>query len=342
VVVQKSRSRDDLIDCIKGACLCVMTFDHFPWNPVARFTYQPFGFFSCAEVFVFLAGYISGWTGRRFLKRTGTLFLVHGFIMIVGLTSALLAAVRHQQFGARAPNAVATYTARALFLAGKGDILDLYIVLLPSVPFVLWCLRRVSSRWVLAGSFALWIAAQAPAIQPWRDQWTYFDPLAWQFLFVLGVVLGNARGARIARTAMWACVAAATAIFVVRHTTGAPAYLVELRDIAPLRLVSFVVFLFPAGVLLRRMPNIRLPAFALLGRHSLAVFTYHLVLVGAPFVRNMRPGPFAPIAAIALVATLWIPALIADARRFSVSGILAVASMMSPRLNSRDNTLGIG
>jgi hypothetical protein len=72
------------------------------------------------------------------------------------------------------------------------DILPLYILLLMFFPLILYLMRI--SRWLALGASALLYAGtlafnlSLPAY-PIDSEW-YFNPLAWQFLFTLGAVLG--------------------------------------------------------------------------------------------------------------------------------------------------------
>src|SRR5262249_48615311 len=65
-----ARGRDAVIDGLRGLMVLVMAVDHFG-GPLTRFTFQPFGFASAAEGFVFLAGLVSGLVYTRFLEAPG-------------------------------------------------------------------------------------------------------------------------------------------------------------------------------------------------------------------------------------------------------------------------------
>jgi hypothetical protein len=77
------------------------------------------------------------------------------------------------------------------------DILPVYIVLLASFPLILWLLRRGTLIAVLP-ALALYAAVQIFGLSlhgyPENQVW-YFNPLAWQLLFVIGAACGFARAA---------------------------------------------------------------------------------------------------------------------------------------------------
>jgi hypothetical protein len=73
------------------------------------------------------------------------------------------------------------------------DVLPLYIVVLATLPLYLWALPRWPLR-VLAVSLAIygvaWFGGVNLPAWPSEHGW-YFNPVAWQFLFVLGAVAGS-------------------------------------------------------------------------------------------------------------------------------------------------------
>ena len=75
------------------------------------------------------------------------------------------------------------------------DILPLYIVLLAAFPLILIGLR-LSPLLVLIPSFACYLVVQISGLSvpayPEGHVW-FFNPLAWQFLFVIGAILGFGR-----------------------------------------------------------------------------------------------------------------------------------------------------
>ena len=69
------------------------------------------------------------------------------------------------------------------------DILPLYIILVIMFP-VAWALMRISTFLALGASFSLWLLVNVTGMSfanyPEGTTW-FFNPLAWQFLFVAGM-----------------------------------------------------------------------------------------------------------------------------------------------------------
>jgi hypothetical protein len=182
------------------------------------------------------------------------------------------------------------------------DILPLYIVLLVVFPAVLFALRRLLLV-VLAASLALYIVVQVADLSvpayPSGREW-YFNPLAWQFLFVVGAALGLEKD-RVARLSRWnpaplvlAVIIVATALIVRLSWTlhglydpipgifMASLWPVNKTDLSPVRLAPFfaavwlVAALIPAGA--RGLRSWLATPLVLCGRHSLEIFCLGILL----------------------------------------------------------------
>ena len=138
------------------------------------------------------------------------------------------------------------------------DILPMYIVLLLIFPAVLLGLRR---HWVLvlAPSAALYVVVQIfdVSVTAYPEGHWYFNPLAWQFLFVSGAVLAHLNAerrdfARLLRVVYPVAAVVFVAALIVRvsldlsHIVGAgPALLLKQLwpapkdDLSPVRLIPF-------------------------------------------------------------------------------------------------------
>jgi hypothetical protein len=146
----------------------------------------------------------------------------------------------------------------------------MYIVLLLIFPAVLLGLRR---HWVLvlAPSAALYIVVQIfnISVTAYPEGHWYFNPLAWQFLFVSGAVLAhlNAEGrdfTRLLRLAFPVAAAVFVTTLIVRvswtlHTLWDPVPALLLKqlwpaakdDLSPIRLIPFFALVVLVAVLVR-------------------------------------------------------------------------------------------
>src|SRR5215831_4998 len=181
---------------------------------------------------------------------------------------------------------------------------DDYVVLLGIFPLVLLPLRRHLALPVLVSAVIYLLTLHfgwQPHSYPDDEAW-YFNPLAWQFLFVIGATAGYAPYSRQALTmpSAWLAklaigITVAVAIIHISWTIhGAyeafPGLLLQelsplvddKANLAPLRLASFLALAVTAGHLVRR--NNRLlhtPVARLIircGQHSLQVFCLGVLL----------------------------------------------------------------
>jgi hypothetical protein len=210
--MQKSSSRLPELDFFRGLVLLFIVVDHIGGSILSRVTLHAYALCDAAEVFVFLGGFATATAyatlaarrteaaaRQRFLRRSFEIyraFLVTAGLML--LVSAVLIA-----FSVDAPNLTITdlddfmdaplSALRDILLFRRqpylASVLPMYAFFALSVPLVLPLARR-RPWWLLAGSLALWALAPSlngylPAVED--TQWD-FNPLAWQLLFVLGVL----------------------------------------------------------------------------------------------------------------------------------------------------------
>ncbi len=311
--------RDLRLDFFRGLALWFIFVNHIPGNQFAWLTSRNYGLSDASEVFVFISGYTSalvyakvyarqGWglAAARVLDRCWTLYLTYIFLFIA-FTAQVAYTTRAfdnplfaEEMGIAsffADPAVALAQALLLkFRPANLDILPLYIVLLLAVPLLLPVLVRRPLA-LLAGSAVLYVLTRhfgwnLPT-HPEGGEW-FFNPFAWQFLFVLGATLQRfpAASAALTRPRLAVVIVAATylaASFVLAlswqiASWGAymPPRLAEIlypiskTDLDPLRLVHF--FALSYLVLQVARPDsgwLRWRALApviLCGRQSLHVF----------------------------------------------------------------------
>ena len=216
---EPSTSRDLRLDFFRGLSLIFIFIDHIPENILSYGTLQAAAFFDAAEVFIFISGFTAALVyGRRLankgalyataqvLRRAWQLYVAHIFLFVLFVAEVSYTATAFKNPMYNEEMRVAGFLAephiaviKALLLEFQPaflDILPLYIVMLVIFPVILLGMQR---HWllVLAPSAILYLIVQifdisVPAY-PEGHSW-YFNPLAWQFLFVAGAVLGNRTG----------------------------------------------------------------------------------------------------------------------------------------------------
>jgi len=205
-----NNGRDHRIDFFRGLALIFIFWDHIPGNPLANLTVRNIGFSDAAEIFVFLAGYAAvlaygkialrdGWlvASVRILRRAWVLYVVHIFLLVL-LMGIVFVANNHvetrdmiQEMGLyyflSNPQQALVDELLLRFKPNLMDPLPLYILLLLGLPLVLPAMLR-KVEYVVGLSVALYLLA--PMFQ-WNlaaqegGVW-FFNPLAWQLLFILG------------------------------------------------------------------------------------------------------------------------------------------------------------
>ena len=223
--------RDLRLDVFRGLCLVMIFINHVPGTVYENFTNRNFGLSDAAEGFVLMSGVAAGlayspmfrkapwWPGiGRVWARVWTLYLVHLFMMAWALAIASGAAlwlgtshglhVNEVQVFLREPLGFLVGVPLLTHQLGYVNILPMYAVMLFAASGMLWlALRR---PWALAGlSAALWFLTglfewNMPAF-PNPGGW-FFNPLAWQIIFVTGLLTGVAmrQGRRLVPVRAWA------------------------------------------------------------------------------------------------------------------------------------------
>lgn len=214
--------RDSRIDFLRGFFILSMCIDHLGfllqgvgYNTALKvYTYQSIGWSSAAEFFVFFSGYVIATvysrslatrgffrTQLRGLHRGWELYVRNGLIFLLVLafipwafpqSEGLMSFSRLQlapEYGDKVVLAFMRFEYFPAFL----EVLPLYMVLMAVAPAFLYLHMR--SRWVpILLSGMLWLAVQfMPALNFRTPGAWHFNPLAWQFVFFLGVWFAKER-----------------------------------------------------------------------------------------------------------------------------------------------------
>ena len=336
--------RDLRLDLFRGIALWLIFLDHIPENVVNWFTIRNYGFSDATEIFIFISGYTAAFVyGRamrergyliasaRILRRAWQIYVAHIFLFTIFMAEiAYVAATFDNPLYAEEMNIldflkqpdVTIFQALLLkFKPVNMDVLPLYIVLLllfpPALAMLMW-----RPALALAASALLYVLT-------WNFDWNlpaypngvwFFNPFAWQLLFVFGAwcALGGAK--RLApvlqsRTILAIAIAYLAFAFVITLTWYieplgrlVPNWLSEWMypiDKTNLDVLRFAHFLALAAVTVRFVPRdwpglkwpILQPAIRC-GQHSLEIFCLgvFLAFAGQFVISEYSGGPLIQIA----------------------------------------------
>jgi hypothetical protein len=211
-------NRDLRLDLFRGLANWLMFLGHVSTSVLAWFSFRNYGFSDGADLFVFISGYTSALVfGRRMLeggfvfgttrlvRRVWQIYVAHFLLFVIYLASVHFlsnsfdAPVFIDRFNV-APllNAPVETITQGLLLRYKPlnlDVLPLYVILMGAFPPLLWLMLR-HPNWGMLGSVLLYFAARQLGwnLPSYPSGVWYFNPFAWQLLFVLGawLALGGA------------------------------------------------------------------------------------------------------------------------------------------------------
>jgi hypothetical protein len=213
--------RDLRLDACRGLALWFIFLDHIPGNIFGWLTLRNYGFSDTTEVFFFVSGYTcmlayggalreQGWraTVTRALRRGWEIYVAFLLLLIAYLVA--VQAVGGGTFLDETNTAVffanpGTAIVRAVLMQYtpvNTDVLPTFVLLHLLFPGLLWLMTR-SASFTLTASFLLYLLVQAFSwnLPAWPSGEWFFNPLAWQLLFVFGAwYAGAGAGAGRLRT----------------------------------------------------------------------------------------------------------------------------------------------
>jgi hypothetical protein len=305
-------------DVLRGILLLMMIVNHSP-SSLRRFTDQPLGFFTTAECFVFVSAFLAGMLFRKRAEKLGFAaarsfslrrawriygahlvtvafaFTLGSFFLpaLPGITNLLDHYLMH-------PWAAILGSLVLLFRPPLMDILPMYILFSLQTPVVFWAARRWGWKPVLLFSFSIWLVAQTHvrdlllnAVQgsPFLELGP-FDLLAWQFLWVGGLFVGqrfqeNKSMLPVPHLLKPLFIFTAISFLGWRWISieggsdpSAHTWLLDKWHLGPLRLLNFAVSASVIATFLKYLNRWEAPlkAFLLIGRHMLPVFCSQICL----------------------------------------------------------------
>lgn len=215
-----STDRDLRLDLFRGLALWLIFLDHIPSNIVSWITIRNYGFSDAAEIFVFISGYTAAFvygralrergpivSGARILKRAWQVYVAHIFLFVIFMAQIAFVTAKFQnplfteEMGAfdfvQQPGVALLEALLLKFKPVYLDILPMYVVLLIALAPAIWLLDRAPYT-ALGLSVLLYLLAirldwNLPSYP--SGVW-FFNPLAWQLLFMIGAWCALGDGSR--------------------------------------------------------------------------------------------------------------------------------------------------
>jgi hypothetical protein len=214
-LIRHSATRDLRVDFFRGLALWWIYTDHIPGDVLSDYSLRNFAMCDATEVFVLLAGYGAGLsygmglgrngyisTGADVMKRAWTLYIAHIFLFVLftaQVTYSATALNRLNYLEETRLDVLGDDPYRSLlealllrFQPSLLNILPLYVVLLVFFAATIWMLRW--PRVLFGCSLAIYLLVRITGfnLDAWDGGGWFFDPFAWQFLFIIGVLLACA------------------------------------------------------------------------------------------------------------------------------------------------------
>lgn len=341
-------NRDIRVDFFRGFALYCIFIGHIPDHSLWVLTIQVLGPSDSTESFIFLAGYSAaiaygrsydrfGWpyAATAVLLRVWTLYVVHIFMFVAFVAQVSWSATRFANpayideinIGAflEEPHVAVLDALSLRFQPAFMDILPLYIVVLLLFALMLPLLKRPATLLAISGGLYLLVRLTRFNLTTAQGEW-FFNPLAWQLLFVGGAavaVMPEETRAALRRAGKVllpiAFVIAAAGLFISAVWRIPAVYAAIPEDLAsviytaidksglhPARLLHFMSIAYIVSWLVPRgaawlTSRAALP-FTLAGQHGLVVFSLGVFLsfLGRLVMQEWASG-FPTQLAIALV-----------------------------------------
>jgi hypothetical protein len=319
--------RELRLDLFRGIALWLIFVDHLPPNILTWFTIRNYGFSDATEIFIFISGYTAAFVysramrdrgfvvaSARIFKRVWQIYVAHVFLFTIYLAEISYIATRFEnplyaeEMGIldflKQPDVTIVQALLLKFRPVNMDVLPLYIVLMMFLPLILWLMQRRTDvtlalsvlLYAVTWEFDLYLPAYP------NGTW-FFNPFAWQLLFVFGAwcALGGARRMQrilSSRVTLGLCIAYLVFAFCVTLTWHVPRlnvfmprwleswmYPINKTDLDVLR---FAHFLALAAVTVHFIhadwPSLKsrwLRPVILCGQHSLEIFCLGVFLAFA-------------------------------------------------------------
>jgi hypothetical protein len=313
--------RDLRLDACRGLALWFTFVDHIPNSSLDWLTLRNYGFSDASEVFVFVSGYTcmlayggasreQGWptTVARALRRGWEIYAAFLLLLIAYFALVWLVGGGHRYLDEtntriffENPGPAIVHAAVMQYVPVNTDILPTFVVLHLVFPGLLWCLTRGATV-TLAASLLLYVMVQLFGwhIPAWPSGELYFDPLAWQALFVFGAWYayegaGRLRAIVQSRAALVLAMLYLTFSLVVAliwqikaleglmpNALSRLIYPIDKGHLAPMRLLHFLALAIVVSRLIpidwHRLMKPSIVAMIRCGENSLAMYCFSILL----------------------------------------------------------------
>ena len=313
----KGSGRDLRLDLFRGLANWAIFLDHVPNNLVAWITARNYGFSDAAELFVFVSGFTVAFVYGRMMRTAGffkasvgvlgrvwQIYVAYILLFVFYVVAIGYVAQRYghahllDEFNIRLLIAEPVeFIKHGLLLEYRPlnlDVLPLYIVLMAPFPPILWLLTKAPNV-TLAASLVLYVVARQMGWNLWgypSGTW-YFNPFAWQLLFVIGAwtavmdraTLHKALRSRVVMPVCIAILVFSAVVTVAAHTGNEAIFPEAVRsffipndktNLASYRIIHFLALAIVVSRLISRdAPALQWPVWRPIivsGQQSLEVF----------------------------------------------------------------------
>jgi hypothetical protein len=214
-LIRSNRARDLRVDFFRGLALWWIYTDHIPGDVLGDYSLRNFAMCDATEVFVLLAGFGAGiaygsvmdrqgylYAAADTLRRAWTLYVAHIFLFVVYTAQVAYSATALDRVSyleetrldvlAEAPYRALLEALLLRFQPNLLNILPLYVALLLIFAITLPLLRKPILLLVLSfGGYAI-VRFTGLNLPAWTGEGWFFNPFAWQLLFLIGATLAYA------------------------------------------------------------------------------------------------------------------------------------------------------
>jgi hypothetical protein len=214
-LIRSNRSRDLRVDFFRGLALWWIYTDHIPGDVLGDYSLRNFAMCDATEIFVLLAGFGAGlayglemdrqgylYAAADALRRAWTLYIAHIFLFVVYTAQVAYSATALDRVFyleetrldvlAEAPYRALLEALLLRFQPSLLNILPLYVVLLLMFAAALPLLRRPALLFAVSLAGYVVVRSTGVNLPAWTGEGWYFNPLAWQLLFMIGAILAYA------------------------------------------------------------------------------------------------------------------------------------------------------